>query len=179
MRTTQSPGAQVLSPPEQLTRGGQGNYESAATSGMIGAVTGVELEFPDDLPAACPPHDARSPGGVYYRFVKHDPPKQSDFVRPRDLPRARALAVEEMCKASALSVFTDEDDILIAQVLVKGMNSKKIAQATLEAQDGLMKKSPMRNLGPDRETLTSHFSWWVAVAVQHGLSGRFRTVGIS
>lgn len=68
-------------------------------------------QFHSLTPKKCPPKDAISPNGIYYRIVHHDPPVSEDFCLWVLEPRYRHQLEEKTkggdCGAFAISFFSE------------------------------------------------------------------------
>jgi len=126
---------------------------------MISLMGAETYEWPDDMPADCPPAGATEPDVVVYRFVKADPLVPADFDRPIDKPRKAEPSDDELCELSALSVFTDVSDVPIARKFIPGFKKKLVALAQLNAGHGLVEQAPTACEGSP--TMDSHHNWWV------------------
>lgn len=116
-----------------------------------------DYSWPNDLPEGCPPSDATSADGVFFRFINKNTPSARDFVRPVDRPNAN-YPPEERCEASAISLFAGADDVTLAQRLIPGFKKKKVAQGKLSPRMGVIKNTPMDYEGTRFE---SHHDWWM------------------
>lgn len=111
------------------------------------------MDWAEDLPEGCPPHDATVPNSdIFYRAVKTFPPTDSDFYSPKKLRPSNQYNNE--CEARALSVFSTLDG---CKRLVKFSYFKKhlIVSITLDTKCGLIKENPS-------STSETHYDWWLA-----------------
>lgn len=138
----------------------------------------ISYYWPDDLPSGCPPSDAQSAEGAFYRLVKNDPPSLDDFRRPRDLPRKRPILPEELCAYSAISLFGTIEDIQLARQYIPGFRKKKVALGELTPHMGVVLNSPqlLALATSDKVALESHTDWWMPKAFNACLE--FRVVGL-
>lgn len=114
---------------------------------------GVLMDWPDYFPEGCPPSDAVPANGTFLRATKKHQPQEGDFIShyERDPERFREIAIN----ASALSVYTDVEDIMRMKRRSVGMRKKYIARGTLYAHHGVMKHTP--NVAKQE---LSHYDWW-------------------
>lgn len=113
------------------------------------------MEWFEELPASCPPSDAVSCEGVFYRIANGNPVVSPDFFSQRKLQPDKIFkgnGVDE-CVARAVSLFKDKEDARKRLKLPKFKHSV-IASVRLEPKDGAMKKT-FRD---------SHYSWWRSMA---------------
>ena len=110
------------------------------------------MDWVETLPSQCPPSDAVSPEGFYYRAVSADCSEQ-DFVPYSRLYPNKQYKGVMACKSRALSIFAKLDDCVDAIKLpsLQKLGQTNIAKLTLTGKDGLVKKE--RGNG-------SHYSWW-------------------
>lgn len=83
--------------------------------------------------------------------------RAKDLVRPVDRPSAHFLP-DEMCGASALSLYKDVSDVHLAQRLIPGFKNKKVAVGDLTPEMGVIKNTPTEFNGTP---FKSHHDWWV------------------
>ena len=110
------------------------------------------LEFPDD----CPPEDAETSDGVFYRIVKSDPPDTQDFVSVFHLNPGRAKKeIEEQrrteCETRGLSVYAEEKDAIDCALQYPKIGNK-IARLTLTPVAGVVLHT--------EGFYESHNTWW-------------------
>ena len=105
------------------------------------------MRFFEELPQACPEHDAIPVDCVVYRLVSASP-NDSDFLSQRALYPDKSFHASE-CRARSLSVFTDKDDAKAISCL-PAHSAKKIAAVQLSLVAGVVKQTGKN----------SHRSWW-------------------
>ena len=110
------------------------------------------MDWVETLPSQCPPSDAVSPKGEYYRAVSLDC-SENDFIPYARLYPNRQYKGDMACKARALSIYTNLDDCVDATKLpsLQKLGQTSIAKITLTGKDGLVKKGCSKD---------SHHSWW-------------------
>ena len=107
------------------------------------------MKWYEELPPDCPPDEAYSPEGCYFRLGSI-PPDDSDFWSHRQRFPHKVFQVSE-CFARSLSVFDDKESVEKLKRLVPAMRSKPIFQVDLTEKNGLIQQT-----GND----VHHFSWW-------------------
>ena len=107
------------------------------------------MKWYEELPPDCPPDEAYSPEGCYFRLGSI-PPDDSDFWSHRQRFPRKVFQVSE-CVARSLSVFDDKESVEKLKRLIPAMRSKPIFQVDLTEKDGLIQQT-----GND----VHHFSWW-------------------
>ena len=107
------------------------------------------MKWYEELPLDCPPDEAYSPEGCYFRLGSI-PPDDSDFWSHRQRFSHKVFQVSE-CVARSLSVFDDKESVEKLKRLIPAMRSKPIFQVDLTEKDGLIQQT-----GND----VHHFSWW-------------------
>lgn len=120
-----------------------------------------QYQWPGDLPDGCPPTGASPASGVFYRFVKSDPPTMDDFRRPIDLPRRQPIPPDELCAFCALSLYADLDDVALAREYIPGFRKKRVAMGELRTEMGVIHRSPQLLPTSPPVVLESHTDWWV------------------
>ena len=110
----------------------------------------------EDLPDNCPPEDAKSPKGeVYYRLVKYNPPKESDFFSQRKLNPEKKFNVKiSECRAKSLSISSSMDRAKKALKLPI-FRRYSIAEIKLSIGSGVVKQTKS-----DALFGKFHYSWW-------------------
>ena len=109
-------------------------------------------DWAEDLPAGCPPADARRPEGeTYYRLVETQSPTLEDFDSQRKKYPHKKFSVDE-CTVRSASLFSDKQAAIDIMKIGK-IQEKKIAEIALPADSGCLKKTS-RN--------PHHWSWWRA-----------------
>ncbi len=116
----------------------------------------VSWNWPADFPEDCPPEQAISADGTYYRIVRNDPPEPSDFVSVYHLDRRRAEVVirngrRTQCETMGLSVYADRNDAAACARRFKNIGDK-IARVTLTPESGKILKT--------EGGYPSHYTWW-------------------
>lgn len=119
--------------------------------------------WPTDFPPGCPPDDVDPAEGVFYRFVRHEPPTPDDFKRPIDTPRYRGEEYKDRCELYALSVYSLIEDAKRAQDLIPAMSKRLIARGDLSPAHGVVSNTPDKH---PTEVLWSHHDWWVPLGVE-------------
>jgi hypothetical protein len=102
----------------------------------------------EPLPEQCPPADAISPNGKFYRLAETAVPKCADFWSHRRLWPTRKFNTPE-CLAMSVSLFADHSTI-VALKMMKLHAHKSIVALNLNPDAGVVKKT----FGPH------HHSWW-------------------
>ena len=103
----------------------------------------------EELPAQCPPADATTAPGMYYRLVKTEPPTCEDFWSQRKHCPDQLFHATE-CIARAVSLFTTRE----AAEQIKKLplhKSKKIVAIRITELAGVLKHT-----GQNKD----HRSWW-------------------
>ena len=74
------------------------------------------MEWGENFPDHCPPHDSVSGSFKVYRFLEGNGIHSSDFLTVRDkVPNRKFPEIEKECRACSLSVFTDRSEVLSLQ----------------------------------------------------------------
>lgn len=118
----------------------------------------MNYEWPDEFPENCPPPNAVSSRGTYYRVVKHSPPSSSDFVSVYNENQGRADRLVEsgdisQCRIMGLSVLSELSDAIQCIKWMPRMGSL-IATVATHPEEGKMLATPARRR-------PSHHTWWV------------------
>jgi hypothetical protein len=108
----------------------------------------MSLQFPNDWPADCPPHDAVDAEGIVFRLVKNDPPQDKDVESHFESGR---LPNAPPCLRCGLSVFRERTDADHQRRLLPNLG-RWVAQATLQADHGRTKPTPTK--------IPTHTTWW-------------------
>jgi hypothetical protein len=121
----------------------------------------MDMEWPKHLPPDCPPTDAQSKSIEVYRFLDNDNQlKHENFLTVKEKSPNRAFKQSEKeCRACALSVFTDRDEVIALQDTVPRWR-RPIAIGKINTTSGLIKHTP------SSDTNNSHHSWWVPVNIK-------------
>jgi hypothetical protein len=107
-------------------------------------------------PENCPPESATAPAGVYYHFVRDDPPSEA----VGDCLTGFECRGVNTCGYCALSVFTVLDDIRQFHAIMRKRNRRLaekwrfIAWAVITEGHGVMELVD--------ETVDTHTNWWPA-----------------
>jgi hypothetical protein len=111
-------------------------------------------DWPDELPASCPPEDAAPSHDKVFRLVSTDDPTPDDFVSAYRLRPGRFVSVsdEQLCQSMGLSVFGSPDDADKTRRAIGPLRSKKIAGGSL-AGSGLALDTPSMKS-------PTHKTWW-------------------
>ena len=112
----------------------------------------MSINWPAYYPSDCPPNIAQPPNHTVYRFVRSNPPSSIDFCSNKERFPRKDYG-EDDCIACGLSVFTDVNEVKIAQQHIPGMKSKLIAKINLMNDDGLI-------LPSHSSYCDSHHTWW-------------------
>lgn len=120
------------------------------------------MDFSQELPAGCPPPDARLLDAdlVVFRLVDTIPPTPSDFEphwEKYPLKRPAYQKNRDECKTKALSVFS-ERNAAHEQLRLPQLQGKQVQQITLPSGSGRILLNQA----------TKHISWWVAKGVDMG-----------
>jgi len=113
--------------------------------------------FHPEMPKKCPPKDAVSPNGIFFRFVFNNPPIPDDFVIWVDEPENKRSLDDNKrqgdCGAFAMSMLSEEGVTrsggLFQFPLLKKMKKKAIqrnsflglAQVELDSNSGMIKQT--------------------------------------
>lgn len=110
------------------------------------------MDWVENMPQQCPPSDAVSPEGEYYRAVSGDCSERDFFPYSRLYPNKQYTG-DRACLSRALSIYTNISDCIDATKLpnLQKLGQTHIAKLTLTEEDGLVQK------GRDKG---SHHSWW-------------------
>ena len=113
--------------------------------------------WPAYFPADCPPGEASTANGNFYRVVKTDPPQPTDFrsVYEIDPRRARKIVAEghkTKCETMGLSVYANLSDAAGCVRKFRRLG-EKIVRLSLTPDSGLEIHSPSREF-------ESHHTWW-------------------
>jgi hypothetical protein len=122
-------------------------------------MSNVTSEWPEYFPAGCPPVNAVVPNGIYFRFVKNNPPTDEDFKPHIILFPARkfkdkasaAHGVSEIFMASGLSLYQIEDHLQTALRRIPGLRVSFIVRG--QVSQGKIRATPKDG--------NSHHTWWV------------------
>ena len=107
-----------------------------------------EFGWSEALPTSCPPSEAFSADGIFYRVVSSVPPTLADFQSYRALDPERSWNVSE-CQARSISVFVRSELCRKALRLPMYRDGKgKVVPVTLSATAGSLEKKG------------GHYSWW-------------------
>src|SRR5260370_1677300 len=85
--------------------------------------------------------------------MKNAPPSVVSFRRPRGSPRRPPFRDDQLCRASALSLYADIDDVGVARELIPGFRKKLVARGVLGPTQGVLQSNPTR-------LSSSHTSWF-------------------
>ena len=118
----------------------------------------VYWSWPTDFPENCPPLEAFSTNGTYYRIVKNDPPEASDFVPVYRQNQKRAEGAirrgyRTQCETMGLSVFADRTDAVQCAEQYPKIGDK-IASISLTPRAGMI----IQTTSP----FDSHNTGWMA-----------------
>ncbi|WP_440998067.1 hypothetical protein [Arhodomonas sp. SL1] len=105
--------------------------------------------FPAAWPNDCPPADAESPKGEYYRIVKTNPPSDQDFLSHAERGKSGG---GDCCMRCGLSVFSDVEEARHAKKVMPALGEHLVV-AALDARHGRTKRTPSRRH-------KSHVTWW-------------------
>ncbi len=105
----------------------------------------------EPLPNQCPPGDATTPNGVYFRVTETSQATCEDFWSHRKLNPDQKYNTNE-CRAMAVSVF-DSSQAAQKLLLMERHRHKVITAVKLDSNAGKIQKNGQPN----------HFSWWRAV----------------
>ena len=113
-----------------------------------------ELGFPD----TCPPGDAQSADGVFYRLAARnlsvgDHPTSQDWQLPVHKRKGACAGDFDQCVCWSHSLFSDMQDLLDAAKTSDWVRKKSIARIELTPGMGLVDKTPS-DIGD------SHHDWW-------------------
>ncbi len=110
--------------------------------------------FHPETPKKCPPKDAISPNGMYYRFVLNDPPIAEDFkiwiLEPENSHKLPQASKNGNCGEFAISFLTSEGVARTSELFQRGMKAKAKArgaifsgwaQLKLDRKSGLLKQT--------------------------------------
>ena len=107
------------------------------------------MNFPEDWPKFCPPDDAQSASGIYFRVGRSNPPNGHDFKSQAEL--GRAINGDECLRLglSTLRDLTDADHLVrlnprLGSVIYKGELNDSHGKSKLTSS----RRSP------------SHTTWW-------------------
>ena len=105
----------------------------------------------EKLPENCPPEEAESPDGFYYRLVKNKEPISEDFVSLVE----EGVSSGKDCKAFGVSLMGNLEDAkkLTKQPRWKKLPIVRIAKIKLNGKSGVILDSPSRGS-------KSHKEWW-------------------
>ena len=128
----------------------------------VGGVRATVLKFPSDFPKDCPPNDAITPDGVYYRITRRDPPTSDDFLST--LLKDRRLAEKRigdgkytLCETMGISVFGDFQHVL-QYAMQFPMLGDFIATVHIHPSHGRIKATGLGHM--------SHHTWWLSASCQ-------------
>jgi hypothetical protein len=125
---------------------------------------GSDFEWPEHFPESCPPSDAESAAGEFYRIVDEDPPDGEDFIGNLRLQQLglrfknKKRPWSDDCEAAGLSVLADRDDVMNLREATGPMRLKAIAYGDITG-DGVMKHTPSASY-------KSHHTWWIPMGVE-------------
>ena len=103
----------------------------------------------EELPLQCPPADAKTPSGTFYRLAENSTATCKDFWSHRKLYPNRSFNTTE-CIARSVSIFNSKTSLEKLKKLSLHKD-KTIVAINLNESAGVLKKT-----GQDE----SHFSWW-------------------
>lgn len=103
-----------------------------------------------DYPENCPPKDSIEYSGSIFVFVKHNPPKQKDFLSAYDKKR---LPEADPCLRRAISCGTNIEYLNSIKKLFPFTKGWKKAKGNVSKNDGLIKQTGNQIL---------HFSFWIS-----------------
>jgi len=105
----------------------------------------------EELPAACPPDDAKPSAGRFYRIAKGNPADSGDFFSQRKLQPDKIFTGKgiDECIARAVSLFADLQDAK-KKLAIPKFKRAHVVMVELEPKYGVMKKT----------FADSHYSWW-------------------
>ncbi|MEA5468174.1 hypothetical protein [Spirulina sp. 06S082] len=114
------------------------------------------MQFPDYLPANCPPDTVLPASGTVYYLVNNDPPTPKDFFSKREKnPTKKPFPkAEQECQACGISVYTEIGDLFELQQKFPGFANCKPAVGTLNSDLGVIKATPSSG--------SSHHTFWLA-----------------
>lgn len=105
------------------------------------------MNFPENWPSDCPPHDVVDAEGDVFRIVNHDPPTDDDFLTHFE---AGAFPTRPACLRCGLSVHRILADAIHTKTKYPKIGSR-IAKGTLAIEHGTTKQTGQ----------ASHTTWWV------------------
>ena len=110
------------------------------------------------LPESCPPSDASTDLGTFYRFVAGTlgvsaTPTADDWTPPHAKRKGPCVGKVEECECHAHSLYSDLEDVVNERLLLGSTMSKKaIARVDITPADGLIRASPLNG--------DSHVDYW-------------------
>ena len=114
------------------------------------------MSYFEELPDQCPPADATSLNGVFYRLVNKNNIVCDDFWSHRKIYPHKIFNVDE-CRVRSVSIFDNGDDCMKLTKLSLH-KEKKVAEVTLNNTSGVAKRT-----GNEK----SHYSWWRSTNFNH------------
>lgn len=113
------------------------------------------MAWPSFFPDNCPPQDAINPNLTVYRFVRGNPPVESDFNSY--IEDGKDVSGIKRCQACGVSVYAELEDAIKMQGYVPGLRKTRIASGHLNSNHGKIKSTPSMRY-PDCGY--SHHTWW-------------------
>jgi hypothetical protein len=130
------------------------NVERQTARVERGLIIHMALPFPAD----CPPTEAKSLEGIFYRLAVRglavgDATNLSCWLRPYETKSGELEGQAANPKAHGLSLVADKGDLDRARDLSPRIARKPVAAVAIEVSDGVLLHTP--NAGS-----TSHHDWW-------------------
>lgn len=110
------------------------------------------MNFPPELPAACPLPSSKDCSGSFYMVCREDPIREEDCLSQAERGRAPNATGDAACTRHGLSVFMSYDACVHQRELFPHLG-KRIAHAMLDASHGKSLSTPS-NANP------GHSTWW-------------------
>lgn len=115
-------------------------------------------QWPDHLPANCPPSDSDYASGVVYRLIRNSTLSPDDFKSQREMFPDKNLGQPE-CIACGLSVLKDYNDIAVLKDRIPAKKNWKCAKGTLKPEMGRIKYTFFNHEA-------SHSTWWMSAGTR-------------
>lgn len=122
------------------------------------------MHWPSHYPSECPPSDACSADGRFFRLTQRRIPKVKDFYSQYSIEKKRVELKKkshieesfETCMARGLSVFSSVEECAKARQKIASLRKKEgvVGIDANPLQDGVVKNTP----GPSSK---HHYTWWV------------------
>lgn len=110
------------------------------------------MAWPDHYPDSCPPSDAQTPAGRYFRLA------ESDVLGPGFLrsqwERMPERRFDDACMARGLSLYASAEEARRLQRRFPLMSTWRLVSADMGGAEGVMKPTPS-------VSEKSHNTWWL------------------